>query len=76
MDVGDEVAILYCGTHGLLHDVPLDNVSDFQDTFLQKMHANYQESVLDVLGQGKLTEDAEKTIKEVAAQVAEQYKSK
>ena len=40
------------------------------------MHANYQESVLDVLGQGKLTEDAEKTIKEVAAQVAEQYKSK
>ena len=24
MSVGEQVAILYCGVHGLLHDVPVD----------------------------------------------------
>ena len=34
MPVGDQVAILYCGTHGLMKEVPLDKVQEFQSSFL------------------------------------------
>ena len=30
MPVGEQIAILYCGVHGLLKDVPLDKVHDFE----------------------------------------------
>ena len=34
MPVGEQVAILYCGTKGLLRDLPIESVEDFQTTFL------------------------------------------
>ena len=75
MPVSEQIAILYCGTHGFLHDVPLDKVDEFQNNFLQVMRNNHKETVLDLLSDGKLTDDIEKTIKDVAAQVAEQFKA-
>lgn len=33
MPVGEQVAILYCGTHGLMHDVPVEKVRECQDAF-------------------------------------------
>lgn len=74
MQVGEEVAILYAGTHGLLREVPLDKVNDFQDGFLQIMRTNYKESVLDLLAAGKLTDDICKTIEKVAADISSQLK--
>ncbi|MDO4929822.1 MAG: F0F1 ATP synthase subunit alpha [Bacteroidales bacterium] len=74
MPVAEQVAILYCGTHGLLKDVPLDKVRDFQDNFLQIMRTNHAEDVLNALKQGNITDEVCKTIESVAAQVAEQYK--
>ena len=76
MSTAEEIAILYCGTHGLLAEVPLENIHEFQDNFLQKIRSSYKESVLDVLGAGKLTEEVENTLKEVARQTAEQFVSK
>ena len=35
MPVAEQVAILYCGTRGLLKNVPLNKVRDFQEMFLQ-----------------------------------------
>lgn len=74
MPVAEQVAILYCGTNGLLKSIPLESVSDFQDSFLQTIRAGYKESILDPLAQGKLTDDVTELIKKVAADVAEQYK--
>ena len=34
MPVAEQVAILYCGTRGLLKNVPLNKVRDFQEMFL------------------------------------------
>ncbi|MBR5562923.1 MAG: F0F1 ATP synthase subunit alpha [Bacteroidales bacterium] len=53
MPVGEQVAILYCGTKGLLKDLTLDQVDDFQTTFFQKMRAFHSEDVLDPLSQGR-----------------------
>ena len=52
MPVGEQVAILYCGTKGLLKDLTLDQVEDFQTTFLSKMRAFHQEDVLTSLSKG------------------------
>ena len=73
MPVEEQVAILYCGTKGLLHSVPQDKVSEFQDNFLQILRSSYRESVLDVIKSGKLTEEAERLIRKVATDVAGQF---
>jgi len=75
MPVGEQVAILYCGTKGLLRDVPLDKVRDFQDSFLQMLRANYADSVLGELSRGNIDDNVVKNIEKVAADVAGQYKN-
>ncbi|MBE6214992.1 MAG: F0F1 ATP synthase subunit alpha [Bacteroidales bacterium] len=52
MPVGEQVALLYCGTKGLMRDLDIDQVDDFQTTFLSKMRAFHQEDVLTPLSQG------------------------
>lgn len=74
MPVGEQVAILYCGTHGLLADVPLDKVSEFQTGFLQILRSTHKEDVLDELSRGVLNDSICQTIEQVAASVSGQYK--
>ena len=74
MPVAEQVAILYCGTRGLLKDVPVDKVRDFQDSFLQIIRSNYADTVLAELKRGNLSEEVCKTIEKVAGGVAGQYK--
>lgn len=57
MPVGEQVAILYCGTHGLMRDIPISKVRAFQDAFLTYLRANHQKDVLDVLASGKITDE-------------------
>ena len=52
MPVGEQVAVLYCGTKGLLRELALDQVGDFQEAFLSKMRAFHAEDVLGPLSQG------------------------
>ena len=74
MPVAEQVAILYCGTRGLLKDVPVDKVRDFQESFLQLIRSNYADTVLAELKRGNLSEDVCKNIEKVAGDVAGQYK--
>lgn len=73
MPVEEQIAILYCGTKGLLHNVPQDRIIDFQNNFLQILSSSYKEKVLDVLKSGKLTEEVEATLRKVASDVAGQF---
>lgn len=73
MPVAEQVAVLYCGTKGLLSRVPLDKVRDFQEQFLNVMRASYTETVLSPLAAGQLTEEVETHIRKVAADIAGQY---
>lgn len=74
MPVAEQVAILYCGTHGLLKTVPIEKVRDFQDTFLQVLRSSYADTLLKPIGEGQLTDDICKEIERIAADIAEQYK--
>ncbi len=70
MPVGEQVAILYCGTHALMSDISIDAVPEFQASFLDRMRAGHQD-VLEALASGKFDESSAKVIEEVAAAVSE-----
>ena len=69
MPVGEQVAILYCGTKGLLRDLPIELVNDFQTTFLSKMRAFHAEDVLGPLAAGKMNEEIAAIIEKEAASI-------
>lgn len=76
MPVGEQIAILYCGTHSLMRDIPISKVRAFQDAFLTNMGANHQADVLDVLASGKINDEVTALIEKVAAETAGQFKEK
>ena len=69
MPVGEQVAILYCGTHALMRDIPVSRVREFQDAFLDRLRASHQADILDPLGAGKMPDGAAQVLEDLAAQV-------
>ena len=74
MPVGEQVAMLYCGVHGLLHDVPVESVRQCQDQFLDQLRSQHQD-IIDTLAEGKIDDTITRTIEEVMAGVASLYKA-
>jgi F-type H+-transporting ATPase subunit alpha len=68
MPVGEQVAVLYCGTHALMADLRVDQVIEFQGLFLDRMRGAHQD-ILDALGAGKVPDEATAVIEEEAAGV-------
>ncbi len=66
MPVGEQVAILYCGTHGLMRDISIERVTAFQHEFLESLRASHRQDVLDVLESGIINDEVTKIIEEVA----------
>ncbi|MDR0938434.1 MAG: F0F1 ATP synthase subunit alpha [Mediterranea sp.] len=73
MPVEEQIAILYCGTHGLLRDVPIDQAREFERSFLESLRVSHQADVLDPLKQGVINDDVEKGIKDTATMTAKQF---
>ena len=74
MPVGEQVAIIYCGVHGLMHDVPVSQVRACQDQFLEQMRTQHSD-ILDTLASGKLTDECTNAIESVMANVVGQFKN-
>lgn len=72
--VEKQIAVLYCGTNGLLRNVPTDKVHEFETEFLRTLEMQYQAEVLDLLKKGIINSDIEEIIKKVAKDTAGQYK--
>jgi len=73
MVVEEQVAIIYCGVNGLLRDVPLDKVAEFEKLFINFLRGKHQHDVLDVLRSGKIDDDVMAKLKQAAADVASRY---
>lgn len=73
MPVGEQIAILYCGVHGLMRDVPVDQVRHCQEQFLDSMRSSYAD-VISSLAAGQLEDSSIKVIEEVMGNIAGQYK--
>ena len=74
MPVGEQIAIIYCGTKGLMHDVPVDKVRECQNSFLDKMRTAHPE-VIETLASGKIDDTVTSVIEQVMADIAGQYKN-
>ncbi len=71
--VEEQVAVIYCGVNGLLENVPIDKVSEFEKLFIQYLHAKHQNDVLDVLKSGKIDDDVQTKLKNAALEIAGKY---
>lgn len=73
MPVEDEIAVIYCGVNGLLENVPIDKVAEFEKQFLQLMHAKYPEDMA-ALAKGALSDDTADKLKLAATDVAARFR--
>ena len=69
--VENEIAVIYCGVNGLLENVPLNKVHEFEQQFIQMLQMKYQKEVLDELRAGKLTDDVTAKLTQCAKEVAD-----
>jgi len=72
--VEKQIAIIYCGTMGLLKDVPVTRVKEFEKEYLELLDLKYR-SVLDNLRDGILNDDITTTLEKVAAELVLKFKS-
>jgi F-type H+-transporting ATPase subunit alpha len=71
--VENQVAIIYCGTTGLLKDVPINKVKTFEKEFIEFLDLKYRE-VLDSLREGVLNKEITGVLDKVATELARKYK--
>ncbi|MBR2155107.1 MAG: F0F1 ATP synthase subunit alpha [Bacteroidaceae bacterium] len=70
MPVAEQIAILYIGTHGLLRNIPVEKVRDFEVMFLDLLRTSHKEDVLVPLGKGKIDDNITKILEETASSCA------
>ncbi len=73
MPVGEQIAVLYCGTKGLLKDLALDQIDDFQTIFLSKMRAFHSEDVLKPLSEGRVDDTLTAIIEKEASSIISSF---
>jgi len=75
VSVEKQVAIIFLGTNGLLRDIPVEKIQEFEQVFLREM----DKSLPDVLANfraGKITDEDTNKLRELAAKVTMPYKIK
>ena len=69
MPIGEQIAILYCGTHNLLREVPIERVGEFQQTFLEMLRTLHSADVIDVLASGEINDTVTGIIEHIANEI-------
>jgi F-type H+-transporting ATPase subunit alpha len=70
LSVEKQIAIIYCGTKGLLKELPLEKVKQFEEEFLELMELKHKKT-LSELAKGKLTDEITNTLEEAAREIVE-----
>jgi F-type H+-transporting ATPase subunit alpha len=72
MPVEKQIAIIYLGTQGLLQNIPVNKVKEFEEHFLDVM-TNSHKDVLEDLRKGNLSDASLATLKKVAKDLEAPY---
>ena len=67
--VEDQIAIIYCGTKGLLNSVPVNKIKEFEKLYLDRLNTEHKE-VLQSLKEGKLSDDIESVMRNLAEEIS------
>ena len=70
--VEQQIAIIYLGTKGLLSNVPLNKVRDFESEFHQYMESKHKDT-LNELKKGNFNDDITKVIESVGKELSAKY---
>ena len=73
MPVERQIAIIFCGTMGLLKDVPVNKVKEFENEYLEYLELKHRD-VLDQLGAGVINDNITATLEKTAQELAQKYK--
>jgi F-type H+-transporting ATPase subunit alpha len=73
VSVDKQVAIIYAGTKGLMRDVPVSKIKQFESDYLDNLEARYPQVLAD-LKAGKFDDGITGKLEEVAKDVALQFK--
>ena len=72
LTVEKQTAIIYLGTNGLIGDVPVNKIREFEDEFLSYMDMKHRDT-LDQLKAGQLNDEITDTLKNVAKELTAKY---
>jgi F-type H+/Na+-transporting ATPase subunit alpha len=72
MLVEKQVAIIYCGTAGLLRDIPVNKIKNFESEFLELLELKHKD-VLDKIKGGAITSEITDVLEKVASEVAVKF---
>jgi len=71
--VEQQIAIIYCGTKGLLRNVPVNKVKEFEAEYISFLEAKHK-NVLNDLKAGKFTDEITNVLEAVAKDLSANYK--
>ena len=72
MPVEKQIAIIFCGTHGLLSKIPADKVKEFETEYLDFLELKHKD-MLAQIREGVLTNKEEDILDNVAREIAAKY---
>ena len=72
LSVEKQIAIIFCGTRGLLMNVPVHRVKEFEEEFLDFLELKHKD-LMGQLRKGILTDKEEKVLEKVAKEIASRY---
>ena len=70
--VEKQVAMIYLGTKGLLKNVPVNKIKEFEEMFLTTLEQRHPEALKDFKA-GKLTDEATGAVTSLAAELSKQF---
>jgi F-type H+-transporting ATPase subunit alpha len=72
MTVEKQVAIIYCGTKGLLSRIPVEKIREFQDDYLNSLEMNHNDT-LTAIRNGKIDDAVTTVLEAVAKDISARY---
>ncbi|MBC8149960.1 MAG: F0F1 ATP synthase subunit alpha [Bacteroidetes bacterium] len=72
LPVEEQVAMIYCGTKGLLKNVPLNKVKEFEKEYLEYLKVKHSDTLL-ALKNGKYTDAETSVLASAAAEMTARY---
>ncbi|NSW93148.1 MAG: F0F1 ATP synthase subunit alpha [Bacteroidales bacterium] len=73
MPVEKQIAIIYCGTMGLLKDVPVNKIKEFENEYLEYLEMKHKD-ILDTLGKGIINDEITDLLESVTAELVKKYR--
>ena len=75
MPVEKQIAIFYCGTKGLLKNVPVGKVKQFEKEYLEFLELKHAD-VLETLSEGVLDDNVTDVLNKVAEDISAKFQEK